>query len=83
MGKEFRIALLYQMKFLLILITGVCCSSCAWMTGSDLRENVVVHVPPNTTVKDVYSGERVPLNTLYTSDSSVAPSICNAIGGVQ
>ncbi len=63
------------MKFFLVLLVGVCCTSCAWMTGSDIRENVIVHVPPNTTVKDVYSGEQIPLNTLYTADSSVVRGV--------
>ncbi|MBS1561532.1 MAG: hypothetical protein JSS89_07995 [Bacteroidetes bacterium] len=63
------------MKFFLVLIVGVCCTSCAWISGSDLRENIIVRVPPSTTVKDVYTGEPIPLNLLYTADSSIAPSV--------
>jgi|GEM_PF-1040155 len=63
------------MKIAIMLLMGLCCTSCAWITGSDLRENIVVHAPPHTTVRDVYSGEIIPLNSLYTADSSLGLAV--------
>lgn len=63
------------MKIAILILMGLCCTSCAWITGSDLRENIVVHVPPHTTVRDVYSGDAIPLNLLYTADSSLSMAV--------
>lgn len=49
----------------LLLLT----TSCAWITGSSVHEDVIVHVPPTTTVQDVVTGDVRPLNWTTTADS--------------
>ncbi len=59
----------FPMKWVALFLVLSLSTSCAWITGSTVREDVIVHVPPSTTVQDVVPGTMRPLNWTYTADS--------------
>lgn len=63
------------MKWVALFLVLSLSTSCAWITGSTVREDVIVHVPPSTTVQDVITGDVRPLNWTYTADSVRVQSV--------
>lgn len=49
---------------MIIIVLSALCTSCAWMSGSNVHEDVLLRVPPSTHVLDVYTGDEVPIDSL-------------------
>jgi hypothetical protein len=50
--------------FLISVCVVVILSSCSYMTGSRLTENIRVNAPYPVTIRDVYTGDTLKLNTM-------------------
>ena len=53
-----------QITLFLLIVLSILLPSCAWMFGSDIHKHVVLQVPPQTRITDVFTGEVLPLDTI-------------------